>query len=414
MSQECISWRYRLLLLLISPALVLYTAWVAMRGGGLRYFSQRLMLQGFSIEAGAIWVHAASVGEVNAAVPLIHAMKKKWPGRTFIITTMTPTGAEQANRVLPEVMHHYLPLDYRFATRKFLRKIQPCCAIIMETEIWPWLFQVCASRGVPLVIANARLSERTTNKPAWVRGILSRALRCCTAILARSEEDKSLYLDLGANPETTTSVGNIKYAQQSLIKGESIHLPRPFVLAASTHHDEESRLAKLWMALSSRRNHVLVIAPRHPKRSADILKEIASTGAVVATRSQGQPIDDNTDIYLADTLGELRGFIAGAEAVFVGGSLIPRGGQNLLEVASAGKAPICGPSMYNFSQEYDLLQKAGAAFMVQNEQELGELLEKVLDDKKFLVEAGKRGRLAVGQQKDIAGRYVRFIADYCR
>ncbi len=406
------SWSYRLLFLALGPAILTHAAWLAVKGAGLRYFLERTGLKIPAGESGPIWVHAASVGEVNAAAPLIRALRSRMPEQPVLLTTTTPTGAAQAARSLPDIPHRYLPLDFRFAVARVLDRLRPRCLLVMETEIWPRLYFGCAQRGIPLLIVNARLSPRTVGRPPWMRRTLRTALQNVTAVLARSEEDRRLYIALGADGVSTVTVGNIKFTQPDT-PADPLALPRPYLLAASTHQDEELRLARVWMALPFTRSHLLVIAPRHPNRRDAILEQLATAGARVAVRSRGDAVTEATDIYLADTLGELRGFIAGAAAVFVGGSLVPRGGQNLLEVAAAGRAPIYGPSIYNFQAEHDLLQSRQAAFVVENERALSSFLARALSDDELLEAAGRRARRVIDDQRGIAERYAEAIIRRC-
>ena len=405
-------WTYRLLLLAMSPALIGYTLWQSLREAGLRFLLERLGLRAPRGAPWPIWVHAASVGEVNAAVPLIEALRARYPERPFVITTTTPTGAAMARKRLPDVPHRYLPLDFRFSVARFLNALKPRCAIIMETEIWPRLYYGCARRKIPLVIANARLSPRTTEKPRWVRRIYRAALQHVTHILARSEQDRLLYIALGADSAITRTLGNIKFSLPAT-PTNPLTLPRPYLLAASTHADEELRLARIWRALPFLRSHLLVIAPRHPKRRDEILAALRAEGVNVAVRSLDEPVTPQTEVYLADTFGELQALMAGANAVFMGGSLIRRGGQNMLEAANEARAPIYGPHVYNFLPEHELLQEHDAAFQVANDQALEALLGELLADPARLAAAGERARAAVDAERDTAARYAEAIAQGC-
>ncbi|HKK05678.1 MAG TPA: 3-deoxy-D-manno-octulosonic acid transferase [Gammaproteobacteria bacterium] len=410
-------WQYTLLLRALALPLVLLTAWqAARRGGGWRYFRERL---GWPppTAPGGLWLHAASVGEVNALMPLIHALHQRHPELPLTLSTVTITGAAAARRGLPEgAQHRYLPIDWPGATRRFLRRLRPACGIIMETELWPRLYATCRRRGVKLVIVNARVSARTLNAGPWLRARYAEALGGVTAVLARSEADRTGFVTLGADPEHTRVTGNIKFAIGAREDGpEAMDLGRPYVLAASTHADEERRLAELWLGLNPRRSELLVIAPRHPNRLPAILEDlgdVVSDGAL-AVRSRGEAVGPDTRVYLADTLGELEALMAGARLVFMGGSLVPVGGHNILEPARLGRAPLFGPYMDNFTDEARLLLEADAAMQFDTEDALAESLPGLLDEPERLAAMGERAQEVLLEHSDIVGRYMARLTEIC-
>ena len=280
-----------------------------------------------------VWLHMASVGEVNAAYPLVMELRRRQPDVPIIVSTFTPTGAEMAQKKFgPGVEHVYLPLDFNKAVTTFFQRINPRCALIMETEIWPRLFYHCKLNNIPLVIVNGRLSKRSMNKPAWIRAFYQKALRNVDQVLARSETDADRFVELGCAAEKVQIIDNIKFAapaEQQTIK--PIPLPRPYVLAASTHDDEELQISRVWLKSNLSQTHLLVLVPRHPKRKAEILQQLQPLTSKLAVRSHNDTVTAETEIYLADTFGELPQFIAGAALVVMGGSLIPRGGQNVIK-----------------------------------------------------------------------------------
>lgn len=407
--------RYRVLSMMLSPLLIVWSAWQSVQARDARLLRQRL---GFDLPMRndrPLWLHMSSVGEVNAAEPLIAALRRRYPELPILVTTFTTTGAETAQRKFGAAVEHvYLPLDLGPSVRAFLRRSRPRCALIMETEVWPRLFHQCRADGVPLLIVNGRLSQRTLGKPAWMRRILTRAIGNVDRILARSERDAAGFRTLGATAEQLAVVDNLKFARPSGAGAAPIPimLPRPYVLLASTHDDEELRIARAWLASGLRDSCLLVIVPRHPKRKTALLAQLRPLVARLAVRSDSDPVDGDTQIYLADTFGELQGFIAGAEAVFVGGSLIPRGGQNVIEVARAGKVALFGPHMDNFADERDLLLDHHAAVTVDDAAELVSVMTSLLENPERLRDIGERARALVEAKGAVVERYIDSLNPY--
>ncbi len=405
-------WQYRLLFILLAPLLLLHTLWQAWQSRTLRLAQQRFGIGLPQRHDRPVWIHMASVGEVNAAVPLIQALQQRHPALPIIVTTVTATGAAMAKKKLPGIEHCYLPLDFAYSSRAIVRAIAPRCLIIMETELWPQLYYQCGRQQIPLLIANGRLSQRTLNRPPWVHTVYRRALTNVTQVLARSEKDARHFVALGSDPQQVTVVGNIKFATPHATVINPITLPRPYVVAASTHHDEELQISQAWLASPLSGHYLLVIVPRHPARKNAILKRLFPLNAAVATRSSSEIVTDTTQIYLADTFGELQQFIAGAALVCMGGSLIPRGGQNLIEVAHQGRVALCGPHMDNFEDECELLLKHQAAFQVSSAHELIEKIEELLRQPETLQTLGQQAKALVNRQADMAKRYANALEPY--
>ncbi len=407
--------KYNVLLWTLSLPLSLFTVGQALRRGGWRYAAQRLGWGYPRFTQRPIWLHAASVGEIIAALPLIEALRTRLPHIAMLVTTATASSAAVAAARLPDgIAHAYLPLDFRSAVRRFLRATQPRCAMIMETELWPNLYQCCAVAGIPLVLVNGRLSARTLRAGAWMRAVYHATLAHVDAVLARSETDRAAFVELGTPAERVTVIGNIKFAAGAINQDMTpINLGRPYVLAASTHPDEELQLARLWQTLAHG-NHLLVIAPRHPQRANTILQQLAAVPLKIAVRSRGDGITSQTEAYLADTLGELPALIGGAMLVFVGGSLVPVGGHNILEPARAGKAILFGPHMRNFFDEARALLHADAALQVQDAAQLGERIARLLGNPQQCAALGQRAQAVMRQHADIAGRYLDAVVKYCK
>lgn len=405
---------YRLLVTGLTPLVLVYTLWAAVRlGGGLRYLRQRLGLFGRGPGCD-IWLHAASVGEINAALPLLRLLRARYPGRTLLVTTNTPSGATALAGRLPGVTHAYLPFDRRRAVSRFLARFRPGCALIMETEIWPNLYRACAARDLPLVIVNGRLSQRTLKRGGdWLKRLYAEALGQVAAVLSRAECDHAGFLRLGAPAERCQVVGNIKFAALDRTAPPApMALGRPYVLAASTREDEEALLLRAWRGCGSG-GRLLVVVPRHPQRLPDILLDLRRLGARVAVRSRGDAVTTDTEVYLADTFGELTAFMAGAELVIMGGSLVAKGGQNLLEPAALGRPVLVGPHMENFATETHLLVSEEAALQVGSVEALQAQLDELLNDAARREALGRRAQAVVEARRDMAERYLTAIEPFC-
>lgn len=404
---------YRLLFTLLSPALLAYTLWQANKGKSWRYLRERCgRYQSPHSSPAPIWLHAASVGEFKATLPLIAALRQRQGNLPIMLSTSTISSARLAAQLLPDVLHVFLPLDWPGAVHNFLHKYRPRCALIVETELWPNLFAACAARHIPLIIINGRLSRRTLHAPRWLKRQYGQTLSLATAILARSEADKKGFLALGAPADLCQVIGNIKFSATTQ-KATPLQLPRPYILAASTRDGEELLIWRAWQGLKDN-DHLLVIVPRHPHRLAEILRTLALPATQIAVRSRQQDIQTTTRVYIADTFGELTGFIAGAELVFMGGSLVPKGGQNILEVAHQGKAVIFGPYMDNFADEARLLLEHQAAIQIANPAELATVLHELLAQPAKCAALGVAAQQLVAQQQDVAMRYAEALDTWCQ
>ncbi|MCW9088631.1 MAG: 3-deoxy-D-manno-octulosonic acid transferase [Gammaproteobacteria bacterium] len=405
-------WRYNWLLRLLALPITLYTLWQALKEREPGYLWQRLGIYRKPARRRVMWLHAASVGEVNAVLPLIKQLQQHQPEQPLLLTTATPSGARAARAKLPPgVGHAYFPIDWRRSVRGFLAAYRPRCALIMETELWPNLYCECAQREVPLLLINGRLSARTSRVRPWLRRLYTLCLQQVTAVLARSEQDRASFITLGAPRERCEVIGNIKFS--SAPRSERVtptDLGRPYVLAASTRNGEEGLVMEAWRQATAD-DHLLVIAPRHPQRREQILA--ALKGEEVAVRSRQDALTAKTSVYLADTFGELPGLIAGAELVFMGGSLVAKGGQNILEAAALGRAPLFGPHMENFRTESETLLDGGGAIQVEDGTELAKKIAMLLADAPLREQMGERARLLVDERRDMASRYREAISRYC-
>ena len=330
------------------------------------------------------------------------------PDSRVVISTTTTTGADSVMRWnFENVVHQYLPVDYKCFVHRMINSIRPTILIVMETEIWPNLFDSCAEQGIAVVMVNGRLSDKTLKSPEWLRSVLKQALAKTSGIFAKSELDKKGFLDLGADPLNIKVIGNIKFAAQPVIGDIKCEVDRAFWLLASTHEDEELQLCRLLSDFPECAKRLLVIAPRHPERGTAIYASLTSIGLNISVRSKGDLVTSDTDVYLADRLGEMPVWLSQAEVVFMGGSLVAVGGHNLLEPAMAGVPIVTGPHLHNFNDEAELLLTAGA--MVRCENSAAQVLATVsalLNDPERCATMSRAGKMALSDYGDVADRYV--------
>lgn len=327
-----------------------------------------------------IWIHAVSVGEVLAATPLIRSLKKKRPEQLIVLTTTTTTGAEQAMKLGDLVIHRYMPLDFSFAIKRFVKIIQPTQLLIIETELWPNTLHYVAKANIPIKIINARLSERSCQRYARVQSVFNSLSQNITQLLCQYPDDAKRFIRLGV-PETKIKItGSIKFDidVSDNIKREGNQLrqqlgtTRPVWIAASTHRGEDELILEAHkQILQQHPNALLILVPRHPERFSTVfaLCESLSFKTVQRTRSSLDSIDASTQVYLGDTMGELLVLIQASDICFMGGSLLGDkvGGHNPLEPAALGKPILMGPSYFNFTDITEKLKSASVCQIVEKE-----------------------------------------------
>ena len=337
-----------------------------------------------------IWLHAVSVGEVQAAFPLVQALLRDFPDHKLLMTTVTPTGAGRVESLFSDrVDHRYVPYDTPGAVRRFFQRVNPSVAVILETELWPNLYRACGRCQVPLVLASARISPRSVDRYRWAKRLVSDALSHGVVIAAQSQEDADRFLALGAAPERTWVTGNIKFdieldeSQQMLGRAlrQQQFAGRPTWIAASTHEGEEQIVLKAHQrVLAQHPLAVLILVPRHPERFERVAQQIRAQGLGFARRSRHEELKTDDGIYLADSLGELIGLYAAADVAFVAGSLVPIGGHSLLEPAAVGTAMIAGPHNHNAQYIADKFVDAGGLKIAADGDALAERVIALLDD----------------------------------
>jgi 3-deoxy-D-manno-octulosonic-acid transferase len=401
---------YTFLLYLLAPLVLLRLAWRGLRAPDyLRRWPERFGYIEPPLGERVIWLHAVSVGEAQAAEPLIRALFERYPACSILVTTVTPTGsAHVASMFGDDVAHVYAPYDLPDAVSRFLDRVQPQLAIVMETELWPNLFQGCHRHGIPLLLINARLSQKSERGYLRFTSLVSQTLGCVERIAAQGKQDAARFIRLGADPDRVTVSGNLKFEQRippSLVERAEVMrrewgVQRPVLVAASTHEGEDELLLDAFREVRREiDNCLLVLVPRHPERFESVAELCRNRGLNIVLRSQRVPCVPETNVFIGDSMGELLLFYAAADVAFVGGSLVHHGGHNLLEPAAVGIPVVTGPHVFNFTDICKLLVTAGACEQVDNTAELVRSVIPLLQDANLRHEIGERGRRVVEKNR---------------
>jgi 3-deoxy-D-manno-octulosonic-acid transferase len=372
---------YSCLFYLLIPFVLLRLLWRGIKAPAYRYrWRERFAFYNKKFPQGVIWFHAVSVGEAEAVFPLVRQIQKQHPDAKLLITTTTPTGSARVKAVMQDtVAHVYLPYDVPDAVNRFMQCFKPKLAVIMETEIWPNLFLYCGKNGIPLYIINARLSEKSSRGYQKIPSLVYPALAAVNLIAAQTQDDANRFIAIGADNEKVKTLGNIKFdveipksiiAQGLQIKAD-LFSGRFVWLIASTHKDEEALFLEIYKEIKQTIPELLlVIVPRHPERFADVKKLCEQLQLAVVMRTAGDRVYPETDVYLVDTMGELKMLYAASDVAFVGGSMVPRGGHNILEAAAVGVPVMFGPYMHNFKEIARGVLSYNGAIQCQNKDEL--------------------------------------------
>lgn len=415
---------YSLLLYLATPFVLLRLLW---RGLAQRAYWQRIGERFGHVPlvpgGAAVWIHAVSVGESVAALPLILKLIDTHPPRSVLVTTTTPTGSERVRAALGDrALHTYAPYDLPHVVRRFLSRVKPRRVIVMETELWPNLFHALGRARVPLVVANARLSPRSFANYSRVRGAIGRVLADCTAIAAQSEADAQRFRALGAPAARVQMLGNLKFdqalPQAQLDAGRAWRktwgAARPAWVAASTHEDEEEAVLRAHRALLAQHPQaVLLLVPRHPQRFDAVAKLCEKSGLKFSRRSAIRFVEgpdlSGLQVLLGDSMGELAVHFGASDVAFVAGSLAPVGGHNVLEPAAAGLPVLFGPHMFNFEQARVLLLEAGAAREISDEASLAQAVADLFGNVAEREKMGRAGRAVLAANRGAVERLLVLI-----
>lgn len=419
---------YSLAVLALLPWAVLHLLWRARRQPEyLRHWGERF---GFfatvtcprsgipgmqSQPAPTLWLHAVSVGETRAAQPLVAALRERYPGHRILFTHMTPTGRATSETLFgDDVERIYLPYDTPWAMRRFLRHYRPQFGLIMETELWPNLIAACRDARLPLLLVNARLSERSAGRYASFPALTREALRGLAAIGAQSAADAARLGALGARDVTVT--GNIKFdieaphAQLELARElRARYGNRPVWLAASTREGEEALILDAWKRVGAGNAALLVIVPRHPQRFDEVARLATERGFGVQRRSENAAVPSSTQVLIGDSMGEMFAFYAAADIAFIGGSLLDFGSQNLIEAAACGTPILIGPSTRNFAEVAREALACGAARTIVDAGDLAQQALGLLSDTESRQAMGLAGRAFAERHRGATARTLDLI-----
>lgn len=417
---------YTLLLYLLLPFVPFKLLWRGIRQPDyLHHWNER-----FGLYCGKraddrplIWLHSVSVGETRAAEPLVRELQRRYPGHGILLTHGTPTGRATGEQLFDHtVQRAYLPYDVPGAVRRFLRYFRPQAGLLLETELWFNLIAECKRRKVPLLLVNARLSEKSAQGYARIPQLTEQALRALSGIAAQTNADAERLQSLGER--RVRVLGNLKFdvkppadAQE---RGDDLRkqlgLQRPVFLAASTRDGEEQQLLDALAGINISQL-LTVIVPRHPQRFDEVAALLERRGLKYVRRSQLQnetTVAEDVAVVLGDSMGEMFAYYASCDVAFIGGSLQPLGGQNLIEAAIMGKPVIIGPHTYNFADVAEQAVMQGAALRVQDARELGQAAQRLLEDEKYREATGHAAlafsRSAGGTAEKIADMLKPYLA----
>ena len=420
---------YILAVYLAAPLISLVMLWRGLRDRS--YWSNFAERFGFGerLPPGSIWIHAVSVGEVQAAAALVTTLRERYPAVPVVVTTLTPTGAVRAKTLFKDLAQvRYIPFDLPGSVRRFFNRVQPRLAVIFETELWPNLYYQCGRRRIPLVLASARISPRSVSRYRRLGSLFRDALSRGVVVAAQGEGDADRFKSLGAAEDRTHVTGNIKFdfsvpldiGERGRQLREFYAAARPMWVAGSTHAGEEEIVLEAHRMLrGAHPRALLVLVPRHPPRFDEVAHGLQRAGIRFARRSQrlGEKAGAaaaSADVLLVDTLGELLDFYAAADVAFVGGSLVPIGGHNLLEPAALGLPILTGPHTANGADIAKLLVERGAAAVVHDADELGRQVSMLLADPEERDRIGALGRDSVDSNRGALGKLLGLIEPLLR
>ncbi|MDD5249237.1 MAG: lipid IV(A) 3-deoxy-D-manno-octulosonic acid transferase [Rhodocyclaceae bacterium] len=406
---------YSIIIFALLPWAALHLLWRARRQPQyLHHWSERFGFFAAAEQAPTIWIHAVSVGETRAAQPLVAALRARYPGHRILLSHMTPTGRQTSTDLFgADVARCYLPYDTPWATRRFLRHFRPQVGIIMETELWPNAIAACRAAGVPLLLVNARLSEKSARRYARFPRLTRQALAGLSAISAVGSDDARRLADLGANDVAV--FGNLKFdiepPAEQLLRAQEFRRrcgARPIFLCASTREGEEALILDAWKA-GTKNGALLVIVPRHPQRFAAVAALAAARGYKVCRRSAEGAVAADTDIWIGDSMGEMFAYYAAADVAFVGGSLLDYGSQNLIEPCAVGTPVLIGPSIFNFRDAAQAALACGAALAVSDAPALVATATALLADDARRRDIGNKGKAFAASHRGATARNVALI-----
>ena len=367
-----------------------------------------------------IWFHCVSVGEFNAAKPLIDKIFLKFPLHQIVITTTTITGSEAVeNHYKKRIIHCFFPFDAPFIVSLFLKKIKPVACILLETEIWPNLITKLKHQNIPTMLVNARLSDRSFKKyNKFSPKLVSSTLNSLSIICSQNESSSKRFISLGASKKNITITGSLKFDSNEPNNLETIQAlkkitgDRKIVAFASTREGEELQIIKSYLALQNKFNALLLIIPRHPERFNEVFNIASENGLNVKRRSLADHCEKDTDILIGDSMGEMMSYFSISDIAFIGGSLSNNGGQNMLEAASLSKPIIFGPSVFNFEEISKKLLDDGSAMQVSSAEELMQAISELLLDNEKRKLIGQSAKTTFENNRGAVARVFKAIAPH--
>lgn len=407
---------YTLLLWQLMPYIALHLVWRSRKQPEyLEHVGERFGFYESAAEQPVIWLHTVSVGETRAVASLVKRLRAAYPDHRLLLTHTTPTGRAESERLYrDDVLRVYIPYDYPFAVKRFLDRFQPAVGILMETEIWPNLIHACHRKKIPLLLLNARLSEKSAARYARYPRLTRMALQELGGIAAQTAADAGRLEELGAQGVET--MGNLKFdiepPPEMLELGGRLRQQfgesRPVFLAASTRDGEEELLLD---AIGSHgvAGLLTVIVPRHPQRFDEVAALLTRRNIEFVRRSENRPVPLEAAVVLGDSMGEMFAYYVACDVAFIGGSLLPFGGQNLIEACAVGKPVLVGEHTYNFRDATDDAVACGAAIRVSDAAELGDKLGAMLENREHLLEMGRTGLAYAKKNQGATDRAVRYI-----
>ncbi len=417
---------YSFIIYLLIPFVVLRLFWLGFRNPDYRRrWKERF---GFPDKITShdriIWLHAVSVGEVQVSRPLVNGLLEEYPDYKVLITTMTPTGADSVNQYFADAVKHlYLPYDLPVAVKHFISVIEPSILIVMETELWPNLFHYCHKKDIPIIVINARMSEKSAKGYRRFSSLIRPMLENVSLVVAQGKKDAERMIALGVDKDKISVTGNLKFdinlphsvTEQAQALRRYLSVNRPVWIAASTHEGEEKIILDAFdKVLQQQPQCLLLIVPRHPGRAAAVRELCTKRNLKVLSKSDNRECDENVKVFILDTLGELPMYYAAADVAFVGGSLTEIGGHNMLEPACLGLPVIMGPHVFNFQEISQLLLDEGAAWKVSNADELSGRVSSLLADANLRHSIGERGRGVVLKNRGNVEKIMELISDFFR
>ena len=415
-----IRWLYNVLLLVAAP-FMLYSLYKSKPGKppfGRRWREHFGRVPKLNSTSPPVWIHAVSVGESIAAIPIIHAIKQRYPHQSIVVTTTTSTGAQQIAKLGDLVEHRYMPLDFSGCVRRFLNTVRPTQLLIIETELWPNTLRCVAQRSIPITVINARLSERSCQRYQKFQRVFDQLASHITRLLCQYPSDAERFLRLGVAKEKVMVTGSIKFdidIQEQVVQAghqlrQQLGQHRPVWIAASTHKGEDELcLAAHRQVLTTYPEALLILVPRHPERFDSVAELCLSQGFTLSRRTEAD--NKHCQVYLGDTMGEMLTLIGSADICLMAGSLLGEkvGGHNPLEPAALGKPILNGPSYYNFSEVTEMLLAANAVRLCASPQDIAQALVELFSQPEVALAQGQQAAQVVANNRGALEKTIAVI-----